>query len=156
MKPAYSLILLLLCTITLINGCNSTAKSTNTSKPVSTNKTSKLHQYYLKGSLTQWAINKDYKLERIRSKQYATAANLTKGETVQWLFSAEDASQPKGNCGYLDAKDQQLKLDKKVKASCNNIVLQNFSFTPQSTGMYEFFIDFARPSVPMVYVRRVY
>jgi hypothetical protein len=111
---------------------------------------------YLRGSFSHWASEEAYKLESINPGVYATAASLQQGETVEFMFSGKNSAKKGANCGYLNRKDQIIALNRKVKASCDHIVLENFIFIPPATGVFEFFIDFSQYHAPQVYLRQVY
>lgn len=140
----------------LVTACGITAQPQNQHKKSHKPLSQPLPQLYLKGTMTQWAIDKSYKMEKVQRSLYSASANLQQGKTVEFMFSAKDASTLRGNCGYRHIKDQQLTADKKVKASCKQIVLQNFVFTPKQSGVFEFFIDFERLGVPLVFVHKVF
>ncbi len=137
-----------------LTACGSTPPATVTNQAKI--KIPSIPQLYLKGSFTQWEIQQNYRLEALSKTLFAAAANLQKGETVEFMFSAKDASKAGANCGYSQSDEQIITLGKKNQASCTNVVLQNFTFTPTDTAVFEFFIDFTKPSQPLVFVQKVY
>lgn len=111
---------------------------------------------YLRGSFSLWDYEPRYKLNRIDDKLYAAAVQLEQNQTVELMFSAIDASQAYANCGYLNSEHYTLMLGRTVKASCSDIVLQNFQFKPPQTATYEFFIQFHPVNAPKVYVKKAF
>lgn len=153
-------ILILLTTTLLLTACGTTQQPPPTQvqskSDIRKAYQKRFEQLYLRGTFSLWGYDEQYKLEQISKNTYAAAADLKRGLYYEFMFSAKDATQAYANCGYLHAKDQLLKPDKKVKARCTDVVLQNFSFSPEKSGVYEFFINFANIDSPRVYVQRAY
>ena len=151
---------LILSLMVAIYGCtNTNNKTAHSSKPTNTvNHPANIEhiasQLYLRGSFNLWDYQSEYKLFKVAANTFAAAAQLTKGQRYEFLFSAKDASKPNSNCGYT--KHAQIALNVKVKASCNNIVLQSFVFIPPKSATYEFFIEMTSINNPLVYVKKAY
>ena len=109
---------------------------------------------YLLGSFNLWHHQAEYQLIATSPKTYAASARLTKGQNYEFMFAAKDSSQPYANCGH-QGKDT-LELNQRAKASCNNVVLENFVFIPPHSAVYEFFIEMHSLNHPMVYIKRAY
>ena len=143
-----------------LSACSSTDKqaSNTTSSTAITNSQSLIEQtaqqLYLRGSFNLWDYQNEYKLFQITPNTYSAAATLTKNQRYEFLFSAKDASKPNSNCGHV--KKAEIPLNVKVKASCNNIVLESFVFIPPSDGTYEFFIEMHTINRPLVYIKKAF
>jgi hypothetical protein len=111
---------------------------------------------YLRGTFNLWGFETQYQLQQVRRNIYSAAATLVKKQTYGFMFSAKDSSKKYANCGYFDSKDEVITLRENVRASCNDIVLQNFKFTPNSNGVYEFFINLTNRDKPRVYLKKAY
>lgn len=154
---AYLVSSLLLATI---YGCTNTKNKATTSNNPTSNKNLQAQieqtaqRLYLRGSFNLWDYQNEYKLFQINPNTYSAAATLTQGQRYEFLFSAKDASKPNSNCGH--SKRAQIPLNVKVKASCNNIVLESFVFIPPSDGTYEFFIEMHTINRPLVYIKKAF
>ena len=146
-----------------ISGCANTNNKTTSSNSPNDNKITATtqaqieqtaQQLYLRGSFNLWDYQNEYKLFQIDPNTYSAAATLTQGQRYEFLFSAKDASQPNSNCGHK--KSAQIPLNVKVKASCNDIVLESFVFIPPSDGTYEFFIEMHTINRPLVYIKKAF
>ncbi len=154
----------LFITICLLAGCGSTPTNpqaqTKTVLQINADKRAayakRIKQLYLRGTFTRWGYDEQFKLIKVGQYSYAAAAQLSKNKHYEFMFSAKDASRAYANCGYLQAKDQLMTLNKKVKASCTDVVLQNFTFSPTQSATYEFFIDFANIDIPRVYIQKAF
>ena len=150
--------------LVMIFGCTTTNNKTTNLDNQNRNKTSThtaqaqieqvAQQLYLRGSFNLWDYQNEYKLFQVNPNTYSAAATLTKGQRYEFLFSAKDASQPNSNCGHK--KSESIKLNVKVKASCNNIVLESLVFIPPSDGTYEFFIEMHTINRPLVYIKKAF
>ena len=113
-------------------------------------------QLYLRGNFNQWSHEEAYRLNWVSDDTYAATAQLNRGNTYEFMFSAADASQQHANCGYHSEHHKRVKHDTPVRARCTGVVLENFEFTPTSDGIFEFFLDVTTPGRPMVYVRKAF
>lgn len=107
---------------------------------------------YLRGVFTWWDAEEQYKLTRVSEDLYMSKVELTAdGQPYEFKFA--DASWTPGtNCGYLGEDDKDIELGKKAMANCSS-KFENFSFVPQETATYEFYLDDAA-ATPVVYVEK--
>jgi len=154
--------------ITSVVGCNSqstdnsasTNRGSNPTNASSAQNNSQQHiekiaeRLYLRGSFNLWGYHKQYQLLQIEPRTFAASAQLVKGQHYEFMFSAKDASKKNANCGYK--KQQLLKSNQKYSANCNNVVLENFVFIPNESGVYEFFLELASINNPIVYIKKAY
>jgi hypothetical protein len=107
---------------------------------------------YLRGVFTWWEADEKYKLQPIADGVYATQIELiADGQPYDFKF-ADAAWSPNKNCGYASLRsDQVVEVNKIVSANCETND-ENFRFTPQETGLYQFSIDFSGFGSPTVLV----
>lgn len=133
-------------TSTLLSGCASTAIETLT-------QTKSYDGLYLRGVFTWWEADEKYKLVEVSEQKYSTSIELiADGQPYDFKFS--DAEWTPGfNCGYSSKTfDQVIKLGDSVSADCESTD-ENFRFTPNETGTYEFSIDFSGFGAPSVTIK---
>jgi hypothetical protein len=107
---------------------------------------------YLRGVFTWWEADEKYKLKSIEDNVYATQIELiADGQPYDFKF-ADALWSPNKNCGYANLRaDQVVEVDAAVNADCESED-ENFRFTPQETGIYQFSIDFSGFGSPVVLV----
>lgn len=107
---------------------------------------------YLRGVFTWWEADEKYKVVEISEDRFATNIRLiADGQPYDFRFADLNWS-PKLNCGYAKvSEDQVVTLDDSVRANCESKD-ENFRFTPQETGLYQFSIDFTGSAAPKVQI----
>lgn len=113
-----------------------------------------IQDLYLRGVFTWWEADENYKMQRLSETLFKGEAELI-ADGQPYDFRIADAQWSEGsNCGYLQKdNDEQVKLGKPVKASCD-MTNNNFKFTPSETGLYEFYIDFSHSAHPQVTINK--
>lgn len=136
-------------TTLLITGCAST-------KSIIDQITSKDYdEMYLRGVFTWWEADENYKLVKLDGSNiyYSSAELVADGQPYDFKFADENWS-PGYRCGYLiKDEDEVVTEGVRVKVNCDTPV-DNFKFTPPTTGIYNFYIDFTVPELPEVYVKK--
>ena len=110
---------------------------------------------YLRGVFSWWEADEKYRLKQIEDNVFATRIELiADGQPYDFKFA--DASwSPDLNCGYANLSyDQVVVVNEVVKANCERTD-ENFKFTPQETGTYQFSIDFNGFGSPKVLIRQL-
>ena len=138
--------LLTLLFLTALAGCASQPEIAGPQTP---------QDLYLRGVFTWWEADENFKLEKVGSESFAAEAELiADGQPYDFRF-ADDQWTSGANCGYLNKEqDEVVTLNETVDATCFG-VNNNFKFTPEQTGVYQFLIDFEQPERPQVTVRRI-
>lgn len=137
----------LIFTLVLLGGCASNVIPSFSPSP-------DYGSLYLRGVFTWWEADDKYKLKEISNNVYATQIELiADGQPYDFKF-ADATWSPNLNCGYAYLSDQNVKLNERVKADCETSD-QNFKFTPNKTGLFEFSIDFNGFGSPRILVRQV-
>lgn len=110
---------------------------------------------YLRGSFTWWEADPQFKVQPYADNQYSVAVELVAdGQPYEFKFADENWS-PGLSCGYKNKEDDEvLALGKIVDANCDTPV-DNFKFTPPTSGKYLFIIDFSGWSSPEVKVVQI-
>ncbi|MGS2720953.1 hypothetical protein [Paraglaciecola aestuariivivens] len=109
---------------------------------------------YLRGVFTWWEADEKYKLVEVSSQLYATQiALIADGQPYDFKFADENWT-PGMNCGYANNSSRIVTEDDLVSADCDTVD-QNFRFTPQESGTFEFSIDFNGFGSPKVLVKRL-
>ena len=147
LKISSSLSLLL-----ILSACSSVNLITN--KNFQANDT-QWDQLYLRGVFNWWEADDKFKLTKSGNFLYSTTVNLVAdGQPYDFKFSDKDWS-PGLNCGYLvQDSDEIIQLNAIVKADCNTPV-NNFKFTPTSSGNYTFHFLALPGKEPEVYITKV-
>ena len=128
----------------LVSGCASNVIPSFTQSP-------DYSTLYLRGVFSWWEADEKYKLREVDDDVFATRIELiADGQPYDFKF-ADAAWSADLNCGYLSIDDQVVTLDSVVKASCDR-ANENFKFTPNETGVYEFTIDFSGFGSPRVHI----
>lgn len=126
----------------LVSGCASTAIETLT-------QSKSYDGLYLRGVFSWWEADEQYKMIEVSSQRYTTSIDLiADGQPYDFKF-ADAQWTPGFNCGYSSKFDQVIELGDTVSADCDTTD-ENFKFTPNETGTYEFSIDFSGFGSPKV------
>ena len=110
---------------------------------------------FLRGVFTWWEADENFRVEKVSETLYKASAKLiADGQPYDFKFADRDWS-PGLACGpaNFDGASIDIKLDDREVAECDN-PKANFKFTPDETGVFDFFIDFSDPYEPEVFVRR--
>lgn len=112
-------------------------------------------QLFLRGSFTWWEADPQYQVQNYANNQYSVAVELVAdGQPYEFKFADENWS-PGLSCGYKSKEnDEILELGRIVDANCDTPV-DNFKFTPPTSGKYLFIIDFSGWTSPEVKVVRI-
>lgn len=112
-------------------------------------------ELFLRGVFTWWEADDNYKVQKVGDNIYMASARLiADGQPYDFKFADENWT-PGLACGPANYSNKSvaLTLDKRATAGCDN-PSANFQFTPDETGVFEFFIDFSDPYEPEVYVKK--
>ena len=110
---------------------------------------------YLRGVFTWWEADENYRVQKVSDDVYKASAKLiADGQPYDFKFADVDWS-PGLACGPATGNEQSMDigLGNVEEANCDN-PKANFKFTPDETGIFDFFIDFSDPYEPEVYVKR--
>ena len=131
-----------------ISGCASNVIQTFSSTP-------DYSSLYLRGVFSWWEADEKYKLIEINDNVFATTIELI-ADSQPYDFKFADANwSPDLNCGYANqSADQIVVVNEVVKANCERTD-ENFKFTPQETGVYQFSIDFSGFGSPKVLIKKL-
>ena len=106
---------------------------------------------YLRGVFNWWEADDNYKVSEVDDKVFMSSAKLiADGQPYDFKFADTDY-KPGLACGPAGAN--VLTVTNRLEADCNNPGA-NFQFTPDETGVYEFYIDFSDSDEPEVYIRK--
>lgn len=109
---------------------------------------------YLRGVFSWWEADEKYKLMEVSDGIYSTSIELiADGQPYDFKFA--DANWTPGmNCGYASNSDRIIKVGDSVRSDCETTD-ENFQFTPEETGTFEFTIDFSGFGAPSVSIYNV-
>ena len=110
---------------------------------------------FLRGVFTWWEADDNYKVEKVADDLYKASARLiADGQPYDFKFADADWT-PGLACGPVSDEGQSvdIKEGKKETANCDN-PKANFKFTPDETGIFNFYIDFSDPYEPEVYIEK--
>ena len=139
----------ILTSVLLLGGCSSTFELPPT--PVN------YDGLFLRGVFTWWEADDNYRVQKVSDTVYmATARLIADGQPYDFKFADENWT-PGLACGptNYEGNSVELTLNQKETAGCDN-PKANFKFTPDETGVFEFFIDFSDPYEPEVYVKKTF
>lgn len=124
----------------------------NTSNVFTTAEIAQWDQLYLRGVFTWWEAEEQYRVNKVEDKLYRVAVELVAdGQPYDFKF-ADQHWTPGLRCGYANKQqDEVLTLGEKVKANCDTQV-NNFKFTPNTTGEFHFYFDARLEAEPSVFV----
>jgi hypothetical protein len=109
---------------------------------------------YLRGVFSWWEADEKYKLVEVKNEVFSTRIQLiADGQPYDFKFADADWT-PGMNCGYNNQSDQVIIVGKTINSNCETTD-ENFRFTPQETGQFEFTIDFSGFGAPKVTVLKV-
>lgn len=136
----------------LLQGCTTTAKIMDMVTPTPEYDYSSL---YLRGSFSWWEADEKYKVVKVNDSKYSVMVDLVAdGQPYDFKFSDKDWT-PGLRCGYLDkTNDEILSVGVGVDANCDTPV-DNFKFTPDSSGTYLFTIEFHNWNAPEVTITKI-
>lgn len=109
---------------------------------------------YLRGVFSWWEADEKYKLIETSSQSYSTTIELiADGQPYDFKFA--DANWTPGmNCGYASASEQIIQEGQIIRSNCDSTD-ENFRFTPNETGVFEFTIYFGGFGSPKVSINRL-
>ncbi|MBC3766634.1 hypothetical protein H8B19_12160 [Neptunicella marina] len=132
----------------LLNGCAATSALTDFYQPKSHD------DLYLRGGFTWWEADEAFKVEESADNVYSVKTELiADGQPYEFRFVDKDWTEG-SNCGYLDKSNQIIEVNVPANTNCNS-TNENFRFTPPSSGLYEFSIDFTDEDNPLTLVKKV-
>lgn len=133
-----------------LSGCASTSLSIQESEDTNRD----WHTLYLRGVFTWWEAEESFRFKKVSTNLYVAKANLVAdGQPYDFKIADKDWS-PGLSCGYLiKESDEKLSLGTTSKADCDTPV-NNFKFTPDSTGEYLFYFKPQGSKPPLVYVEK--
>jgi hypothetical protein len=109
---------------------------------------------YLRGVFSWWEADEKYKLVERSDQVYSTTIELiADGQPYDFKF-ADAKWSPGKNCGYASESDKVIVVGDTVKSSCETTD-ENFRFTPNETGTFQFTIDFSGFGAPKVTIEIV-
>jgi uncharacterized protein YceK len=139
------LIVSLFLGLAMLSGCSTSPNLQISEKTI--------ENMYLRGVFTWWEADENFKLYLVNKKLYMASAKLiADGQPYDFKFSDADWT-PEYSCGSLHESGQVIDTLKNQLAKCNTSS-GNFRFTPAESGIYNFYIDFAVPVSPVVYIRQ--
>ncbi|PKG97908.1 hypothetical protein [Paraglaciecola sp. MB-3u-78] len=104
---------------------------------------------YLRGVFSWWEADEKYKLVERSDQVYSTTIELI-ADGQPYDFKIADATwSPGKNCGYASESDKVIVVGDSVRSSCETTD-ENFRFTPDETGTFQFTIDFSGFGAPKV------
>jgi hypothetical protein len=104
---------------------------------------------YLRGVFSWWEADEKYKLVELSDQVFATTIELiADGQPYDFKF-ADSSWTPGMNCGYAHKSDKIIVVGVSVRSNCESTD-ENFRFTPNETGTFQFMIDFSGFDAPKV------
>ena len=109
---------------------------------------------YLRGVFTWWEAEESFRFKQVSTNLYVATANLVAdGQPYDFKIADKDWT-PGMSCGYLNKEqDEVITLGTESKADCDTPV-NNFRFTPESSGEYLFYFKAQGNQPPSIFVEK--